>query len=198
MPSNSKVAILFKELLRDSVSNVFFTPSTLPCFEEMYIVLQRTKALIEDCSNGSKMLMLMQISHLANSFHELTLELSTVLDIFPVEEFDLSQDVEELVVLLQKQCSKSKPWVDLIDDSLMRDVLALLDLVKEDIVPDHLKLKQIFEDLGLIVDSSCREEISSLQQEIQNQIADKSNSEIVSLSKEGFYAEAISSAISSA
>ncbi|KAE8718273.1 hypothetical protein F3Y22_tig00110015pilonHSYRG00036 [Hibiscus syriacus] len=136
------LAILFEELLRDSVSNVFFTPSTLLCFEEMYIVLQRTKALIEDCSNGSKMLMLMQISHLACSFHELTLELSTVLDIFPVEEFDLSQDVEELVVLLRKQCSKSKPWVDLRDGS---------------------------------------EEISSLQQEIQKQIDEKSNSEIVSL-----------------
>ncbi|KAE8662769.1 U-box domain-containing protein 16 [Hibiscus syriacus] len=175
------LAILFEELLRDSVSNVFFSPSTLLCFEEMYIVLQRIKALIEDCSNGSKMWMLMQNSHLASSFHELTLELSTVLDIFPVEEFDLSQDVEELVVLVRKQCSKSKPSVDLRDDSLRRDVLALLDLIKKEIVPDHLKLKRIVEDLGLIDYSTCREEISSLQQEIQNKSDEKSKSEIVSL-----------------
>ncbi|GMJ08536.1 hypothetical protein like AT5G01830 [Hibiscus trionum] len=174
------LAIVFEELVGDPVSNVF-SPSTLLCFEEMYIVLRRIKGLIEDCSNGSKMWLLMQIPHLANSFHELTLELSTLLDIFPVQEFDLSQDVEELVVLVRKQCSESKPSVDSRDDFLRRDVLAFVDLIKKEIVPDHLKLKQIVENLGLRDSSSCREEIESLQQEIQNQIDEKSKSEIVSL-----------------
>ncbi|KAE8694931.1 U-box domain-containing protein 16 [Hibiscus syriacus] len=173
-------AILFEELLRDPYT-IFFSTSTLLCFEEMYIVLQRIRTLIEDCSNGIKMWLLMLIPHLANSFHELNLELSTLLDIFPVKEFDLSQDVEELVVLVRKRCSKSKPSVDPNDDFLRRDVLALLELIKKEIVPDHLKLKRILEDIGLRDDSSCREEIESLQQEIQNQIDEKSKSEIVSL-----------------
>ncbi|KAL4385932.1 hypothetical protein GQ457_09G012860 [Hibiscus cannabinus] len=174
------LAILFEELLRDPVS-IFLSPSTLLCFEETYIVLLRIKALIEDCSNGSKMWLLMRTPLLAISFHELTLELSTLLDIFPVNDFDLSQDVEELVLLLTKQCSKSKPSVDPSDDFLRRDVLDLLDLIKNEIVPDHLKLKQILEDLGLRDNSGCREEIESLQQEIQNQIDENSKSEIVSL-----------------
>ncbi|KAK8556539.1 hypothetical protein V6N13_064562 [Hibiscus sabdariffa] len=174
------LAILFEELLRDPGS-IFLSPSTLLCFEEMYIVLQRIKTLIEDCSNGSKMWLLMRTPLLANSFHELTLELSTLLDIFPVNDFDLSKDVEELVLLLTKQCSKSKPSLDPSDDFLRRDVLDLLDLIKNEIVPDHLKLKQIMDDLGLRDNSGCSEEIESLQQEIQNQIDEKSKSEIVSL-----------------
>ncbi|XVF29691.1 hypothetical protein REPUB_Repub15cG0143900 [Reevesia pubescens] len=174
------LAILFEELLRNPVSN-FFSPSTLLCFEEMYIVLQRIKTLIEDCSNGSKMWLLMQIQPFSNSFHELTLELSTLLDIFPVKEVDLSQDVEELVILVSKQCTKSKPLADPRDEFLRREVLAMLDRIKKEIVPDHLKLKQIVESLGLRDNSSCREEIESLQEEIQNQIDEKSKSDIVSL-----------------
>ncbi|XP_022761410.1 U-box domain-containing protein 16 [Durio zibethinus] len=174
------LAILFEELLRNPVYN-FFSPSTLLCFEEMYIVLQRIKTLIEDCSNGSNMWLLMQIQPLANSFHELTLELSTLLDIFPVKEVDLSQDVEELVGLVRKQCAQSKPLVDPRDEFLRLEVFAMLDRIKQEIVPDHLKLKQIVESLGLRDNSSCREEIESLQEEIQNQINEKSKSDIVSL-----------------
>ncbi|XWS22094.1 hypothetical protein CRYUN_Cryun29cG0004900 [Craigia yunnanensis] len=174
------LAILFEELLRNPVCN-FLSPSTLLCFEEMYIVLQRIKTLIEDCSNGSKMWLLMQVQLMANSFHELTLELSTLLDIFSVKEVYSSHDVDELVVLLRKQCTQSKPLVDPRDDFLRREVLAMIDRIKKEIVPDHLRLKQIVETLGLRDNSSCREEIESLQEEIQNQIDEKSKSDIFSL-----------------
>ncbi|KAK8631306.1 hypothetical protein V6N13_080060 [Hibiscus sabdariffa] len=174
------LSILFEELLRNPVSN-FFSPSTLLCFEEMYIVLQRIKTLIEDCSNGSKMWLLMQIQVLSNGFHDLNLELSTLLDIFPFKEVELSQDVEELVVFVRKQCSQSKPLVDPRDESLRLEVLAMLDRIEKEIVPDHFKLKKVVEDLGLRHNSSCREEIESLQEEIQNQNDEKSKSDIVSL-----------------
>ncbi|KAE8734053.1 U-box domain-containing protein 16 [Hibiscus syriacus] len=174
------LSILFEELVRNPVSN-FFSPSTLLCFEEMYIVLQRVKTLIEDCSNGSKMWLLMQIRVLSNSFHELTLELSTLLDIFPFKEVELSQDVEELVGLVRKQCSQSKPLVDPRDEFLLLEVLAMLDRIEKEIVPDPFQLKKVVEDLGLRDNSSCREEIESLQEEIQNQNDEKSKSDIVSL-----------------
>jgi hypothetical protein len=58
------------------------------CFEELHVALQRVKALIEDCSNGSKMWLL-------------TLELATLLNIFPLKEVDLNDDVEELVILIK-------------------------------------------------------------------------------------------------
>ncbi|TYI06718.1 hypothetical protein ES332_A10G178700v1 [Gossypium tomentosum] len=174
------LAIVFEELLRNPVSTSF-SPSILLCFEEMYIVFQRIKTLMEDCCNGSKMWLLMRIQPLANSFHELTLELSTLLNIFPVNELDLSQDVEELFVLVRKHCSQSKPSVDPREDSLRRDVLALLHQIKKEIVPHHLKLKQILDNLGLRDQSSCREEIECLQDEIQNQIDEKSKLDIASL-----------------
>ncbi|KAK8612840.1 hypothetical protein V6N13_092944 [Hibiscus sabdariffa] len=126
---------------------------------------------MEDCS--SRTWLLMQIHVLANSFHELTLELSTLLDIFPFKEVELSQDIEELVVLVTKQCSQSKPLVDPIDEFFRRQFLAMLDRIEKEIVHDHLKLKKVIEDLGLRDNSSCREEIESLQEEIQNRNDEK-------------------------
>lgn len=137
--------------------------------------------LIEDCSNGSKMWLLMQIESVENSFHELTLDLSTLLDIFPVKEVDLSDEVEEIVVLMRKQSAKSKATVDPRDDKLRREVLAVLDRIKKEIVPDHSKLKRIFEKLGLHDSRCCSEEIEILDEEIQNQIEEKAKSDIVSL-----------------
>lgn len=173
------LSVLFEELLRNS--DFYFPHSAVLCFEEMYLVLQRIKTLIEDCSNGSKMWLLMQIESVENSFHELTLDLSTLLDILPVKEVDLSDEVEEIVVLIRKQSAKSKAVVDPGDDKLRREVLAVLDRIKKEIVPDHSKLKQIFENLGLHDSRCCIEEIEILEEEIQNQIEEKAKSDIVSL-----------------
>lgn len=160
----------------------FFSTSAILCFEEMYIVLQRIKALIEDCSNGtSKMWLLIQNQTIANSFHEFTLDLSTLLDIFPVREIDLSEDVEELVCLVRKQSSETKPYLDPEDENLRLEVLTMLDRIKKEIVPDQSKLSEIFSSLGISDSSSCREEIESLQDEVQIQNDEKSKSEIVAL-----------------
>ncbi|KAF7144024.1 hypothetical protein RHSIM_Rhsim05G0229300 [Rhododendron simsii] len=173
------LSVLFEELIRNQVT--VFSPSALLCFEELYIVLQRIKTLIEDCSNGSKVWLLMQTESIANLFHELTVDLSTLLDIFPVSDMNLNEDVEELVVLIRKQCLQKKPIVDPHDDNLRREVMKMLDRVQREIVPDHSKLVEIFDNLQLRDSSSCRDEIESLEDEVQNQTDEKSKSDVVAL-----------------
>lgn len=170
---------MFEEILK--VESLNLSTSTLLCFEEMYIVLQRMKTVIEDCSNGSRTWLLSQNESVANSFHELVLDLSTLLDILPVREIHLSQDVEELVLLMRKQCAESKAYVDPVDSNLRLRVLTMLDGIKSEIVPDRSELVLIFRDLGLLDSSSCREEIESLEEEIKSQSDKKSKSEAVAL-----------------
>ncbi|XP_050206334.1 U-box domain-containing protein 16 [Mercurialis annua] len=173
------LSILFEELVRNP--NPFFSP-TLLCFEEMYIVLQRIKTLIEDCSNGSsKIWLLFQFESVAASFHELTLELSTLLDIFPVNEMNLSDDVQELVFLIRKQLAEAKVILDPRDVQLREQVVTMLDRIKKEIVPSQLMLSEIFNRLALCNSSSCRDELEILEDEIQNQIDEKSKCQIVSL-----------------
>ena len=175
------LSILFEELLRNP--NLVLLPSATLCFEEMHVVLQRIKTLIEDYCNCSKMWLLVQNQIVANSFHELTMELSTLLDIFPVKELDLSDDIEELVVLIRKQSLNDKTYVDPSDDELRRGVLGLLDSIKSEIVPEQSKLAEIFGKLGLRDASSCREEIENLEEEVQNQSQSGENlkSEVIAL-----------------
>uniref|UniRef100_A0A5B6YSD6 RING-type E3 ubiquitin transferase n=1 Tax=Davidia involucrata TaxID=16924 RepID=A0A5B6YSD6_DAVIN len=173
------IAVLFEELLRNPVPH--FSASAVLCFKELHIVLQRVITLIEDCSSGSKMWLLMQNESLSNAFHELTVDLSTLLDIFPVRDMNLNEDVEELVDLIKKQCSETKVFVDPIDDNLRREVLKMLDRIKREIVPDHSRLAQIFDRLNLRDSTSCRDEIESLEDEVQNQTDDKSKSDVIAL-----------------
>ena len=171
--------ILFEEVLRSSMP--IFSQSSKLCFEEMYLVLQRFKTIFEDCSNGSKMWLLMQNESISDNFHKLVADLSTVLDIFPAKELDLNDDVQELVFLIRKQCSKSKPFVDPRDKELRHGILTMLNRIKREIVPDHSKLSEIFERLEIRDNSSCRAEIQSLEEEIQRENDEQSKSEIVAL-----------------
>ncbi|XP_057972852.1 U-box domain-containing protein 16 [Malania oleifera] len=173
------LTIFFDELLRNQISS--FSASAILCFEEMYIVLQRAKTLIEDCSNGSKMWLLMQNESVANSFHELTVDLSTLLDIFPLKDVHLNDDVAELVLMIRKQSSGTKAYVDPQDQALRFKVIKLLDQIEREIVPDHSVLAQIFDRLGLCDSASCRDEMESLEDEVLNQTDEKSRAELVAL-----------------
>ncbi|KAB5552236.1 hypothetical protein DKX38_009547 [Salix brachista] len=172
------LAILFEELLKNPI--LFLSP-TLLCFEEMYLVLQRIKTLLEDCGNGSKMWLLMQSDSVGNNFHELTVELATLLDIFPVKEVGISEEVEELFLLLRKQCSTDKVFVDKRDYTLRHDVLTMIDRIQKEIVPNHSKLAVIFYLLGFSSSLSCKEEIENLEEEVQNQKDEKSKSDLIAL-----------------
>ncbi|CAN7048224.1 unnamed protein product, partial [Brassica rapa subsp. trilocularis] len=172
------LAAVFDELLR---SHMVYSQSAQLCFEEMNIVMQRMKTLIEDCTRSSKLWLLLQIENVSFSFHELVTDLSTVLDILPVNDFNLSEDAEDLIVLLKKQCSDSIQFVDPRDDDLRRKVTDTIDGIKHQIVPDQSKLIGIFTDLGLLDSASLIEEIQRLEDETHDQIDERSRIAAASL-----------------
>ncbi|MCD9646921.1 hypothetical protein HAX54_037174 [Datura stramonium] len=186
------LSILFEEILgRDcnSSSNdpttsrpiTGFPPSAVLCFDELYIVLQRMKTLLEDCGNCSKMWLLMQIDVFSNIFHELTLELSTLLDILPAKKLKLNDDVQELLILITNQCSEKFAYVDPKDRDLQSQVVEMLDKIEREIIPDQSKLAEIFDKLTLPDSTSCRDEIELLEEEIQSQTDEKAKSDIIAL-----------------
>ncbi|XP_076952229.1 U-box domain-containing protein 16-like [Bidens hawaiensis] len=174
------LTLLFEDLVVDRDVRPFPASAVL-CFEELFIVLQSIKTLIEDCCSGSKLWLLIQQQSVANKFHELTLELSTLIDIFPVRNLNLSRDVEEIVELIRKQCSKTIASIDDKDINLRADVVQILDRIKREIVPEQSKLKEIFTKLQINNSSNCTDEIQILEEEVRNQSDEKSKAEIVSL-----------------
>ncbi|VFQ89287.1 unnamed protein product [Cuscuta campestris] len=173
------MSVLFEELLRCPATS--FQPTAVLCFEELYIALQRVKALMENCRSSSKMWLLMRIEPISNSFHELAVELSTVFDILPAKDLSLSEDLVELICLIRKQSSEKDAYLDSADKSLLEDVLRVLDGIKQKIPPELQNLAEIFHKLTLMDSTSCRDEIESLEEEIQTQSDGKSKSDILAL-----------------
>lgn len=128
------------------------------------------------------MWLLMQTEPISYSFHELTLELWTLLEILPLKELNLSEDVVELRNLVMKQCRDRESAIfDSIDNGLRIEVVNMLDSIRREIVPDHKRLGVIFDKLGLSDSASCREEIEFLEDEVQFQTDEKLKSDVISL-----------------
>ncbi|XP_075510304.1 LOW QUALITY PROTEIN: U-box domain-containing protein 16-like [Primulina tabacum] len=174
------ISIVFEDLVSTHVN--ILSPSAALCFEELYIVLQRMKILVEDCSSCSKMWLLTQIHSISISFHQLITEFSTLLDIFPSKEMKLNEDVQELLDLITKQCSdQAADCVDCGAEDLRAEVLNMLENIKKEIVPDYRNLSEIFKALNLNDSTSCSNEIENLEDEVQNQRDDKSKADVIAL-----------------
>ncbi|KAH7654049.1 Zinc finger RING/FYVE/PHD-type protein [Dioscorea alata] len=164
------LSVIFEDLQRDRIPRL--RRSAELCFKEILVVLQHLKALLADCSARSRMRLLLQSESLSNDLRELTLDLSTMLDILPMAELDLSEDVRELVDLLRRQCRRSDPPSDLEEESLRLEIQAMIREIENEIVPDRERLEKMFDRLGLIDSRSCSDEIECLEREIGDRVAE--------------------------
>ncbi|KAH9314951.1 hypothetical protein KI387_023578, partial [Taxus chinensis] len=114
-----KVLSVVFEVVRDSEQPL--PPSAVLCFKELYITMQRTKVLLDNCSDGSKLWLLMQGESTAYQFHELTQEIVTALDVLPLKLLDVTEDVREQVELVHRQGRRAKVCADPFEEQLRKD-----------------------------------------------------------------------------
>ncbi|EHA8591370.1 U-box domain-containing protein 16-like [Cocos nucifera] len=127
------------------------------------------------------MRLLLQADTVANEFHELTLEISILLDILPLAELDVGEDVRDLVDMVRRQCRRSAAAVDPAEATLRGEIFDIICEIEREIVPDRSKLEAVFEKLGLDDSRSCRDEIESLEREIGDQVAEKWTAAMIAL-----------------
>ncbi|KAE8696484.1 U-box domain-containing protein 17 [Hibiscus syriacus] len=170
-----EVFLLLLEYLRGSGSG---SMSDLPsaavlCFKELYLLIYRSKILLDYCSQSSKLWLLLQNHSISGHFHDLNQEISTILDVFPIKEINLSDDVREQVELLQKQARKAKLYVDESDENLRLRFYSFLNEFEHGRIPNHAELRLFFvERLGIKDAKCCRSEIEFLELQIVNHEGD--------------------------
>lgn len=139
------------------------------CLKELYILLYRSRILIEYVNRCSKLWLLLQNHYISGHFHDLNLEISTVLDVFPLSEINLSKDVKEQVELLRNQSRKFKVFIDKHDELLRLELHRCLDEFESGRIPKRIELHCLFvENLGICNGKSCRDEIEFLEEQIVN------------------------------
>ncbi|XVE88250.1 hypothetical protein DITRI_Ditri19aG0054800 [Diplodiscus trichospermus] len=170
-----EIFVVMLEYLRDSGSGSMSSlPSTaILCFKELYLLLYRSKILLDYCAQSSKLWLLLQNHSISGHFHDLNQEISTLLDVFPIKDLGLSDDVREQVELLQKQVRKAKLYVDKSDENLRVLFFSFLNEFENGRIPNHVDLRLFFvERLGIRDANSCRCEIEFLEEQIVNHEGD--------------------------
>uniref|UniRef100_A0A5B6YHC9 RING-type E3 ubiquitin transferase n=1 Tax=Davidia involucrata TaxID=16924 RepID=A0A5B6YHC9_DAVIN len=163
--------VVVLECLHDSGSTL--PPTAILCFKESYLLLYRSKILLDYCSHSSKLWLLLQNHSVSGHFHDLNQEISTILDVFPIKEFNLSDDIREQIELLQKQSRRAKLLIDKHDETLRLKFFSFLDEFEKGHIPDPLELYSFFvEKLGIRDSKSCRVEIEFLEEQIVNHDGD--------------------------
>ncbi|KAL1829624.1 hypothetical protein DCAR_0208966 [Daucus carota subsp. sativus] len=147
--------------------------SAVVCFQEMYILLYRSKILLDYCVQSSKLWLLLQNHAISGQFHDLNQEILTLLDVFPWDDLDLSDDVMEQIELLQKQSKKSKLLIDKQDEVLRCKFYSFLDEFEDGRIPDSRELYRFFVERLRILDvKSFMVEIEFLEEQIVNHEGD--------------------------
>ncbi|RWW57140.1 hypothetical protein BHE74_00036092 [Ensete ventricosum] len=171
--SLKQLSILFEELLQHTRSCDFAMPrSASLCFREMFLVFHRVRALFHDSYGRSCAFHVFRAERLVAELHEQVVDLATLLDILPLAELPVPEDVRDLVRLLVRQFRRSSTAVEPAALSLRRDVLELIAGIERGAVPDRDALRGIFLRLGLDDSRSCGREIDRLERDIGDCAAD--------------------------
>lgn len=166
-----EVFLVVLEYMRDSGSSLPWT-ATL-CFKELYLLLYRAKILLDYCVQSSKLWLLLQNQSVSGHFHDLNQEISTLLDVFPLKEVELSEDLREQIGLMQKQLRSAKLFIDKRDEDLRLQFFSFLDEFENGRIPNRSELHEfLVENLGIRDVKSCRAEIEFLEEQIYNHEGD--------------------------
>ncbi|XP_062224771.1 U-box domain-containing protein 16-like [Phragmites australis] len=150
------------------------------CLREVLLVLQRLKALAADCAARSRMRLLLQSDEIEEEVRELQQDMATLLDLLPVVELGLAEDVIDLLALASRQCRRFAPAAE-AEQALKARVLSLLQEIEREIVPEREMLEQILEEVGINDPASCSGEIESLEREIGDRASERWTAAMIAL-----------------
>lgn len=167
-----KIFVILFESLKDSSSFPLPYSANL-CLNELNILFYKSKDLLDYCSQSSRLWLLLQNLTISGYFHDMNQEISTLLDVFPFKELDLTEEIREQIELLQKQSQRAKIFIDPKDEILRRKVFSFLDEFKQGRRPETSELRMVFVDgLGIRDARTCRSEIEFLEEQVYSQEED--------------------------
>ncbi|CAO2177736.1 unnamed protein product [Urochloa humidicola] len=168
------LAAAFDDLVMCAAAAGDLPRSASLCLREVLLVLQRFKALAADCGARSRMRLLLQSDEIEEEVRELQQDLATMLDLLPVAELGLADDVVDLLALASRQCRRFAPaGADGAEQALKARVLSLIQGIEREIVPERETLEEILEEVGVSDAATCGDEIESLEREIGDRASER-------------------------
>ncbi|KAJ6830952.1 U-box domain-containing protein 17-like [Iris pallida] len=164
-----KILLSLFEFLRDSplLPLDLSSSSAVVCLRELYILIFRSRSLLDYCSQSSRLCLLLQNPQISGHFHDLNQEIATILDVLPIGALGVAPDLEEQLLLLRRQSRRSKLHIDPRDELLRLKIFSFLEDFDKGRAPDRFELEAAFVDgLGIRNAQSCRLEIELVGEQI--------------------------------
>ncbi|KAK1258048.1 U-box domain-containing protein 17 [Acorus gramineus] len=165
-------SLLFDSFKDSNDDDDLLPSSAVLCLKELYILIYRSKILLDYCSQSSRLWLLLQNPALSGHFHDLNQEFSTLLDVFPLDDIrkSLSDEVCEHIDLLRRQSRRLRLFVDANDEDLRGRIFSFIDQLDHGGRPCKSDLREVFVvSLGISDAKSCRAEIEFLEEQLYNQ-----------------------------
>ncbi|CAN8241019.1 unnamed protein product [Cochlearia groenlandica] len=148
---------------------------------ELHVIIQKIKFLVEDCTReGAHLYMLIKSDQVSDHIRVLTRSISTCLDTFPCESFDLPGEVNELINLLIRQTRNSGARPNSEDKWAIDSVYWFFNLFENRINPNSDEIFRVLDHIGVRKWRDCVKEIDFLQVEIDVEKKDKIEIELLS------------------
>ncbi|XP_055810282.1 U-box domain-containing protein 19-like [Solanum dulcamara] len=158
------ILIVLKEI-PNGVSRI--ANSSILSLSEIHFIFQKFHFLLEDCSReDSRTWILAKSEDVSCQFQMLARAVAVALDVLPLEEMDVSVEVQEVVEFVRSQAVKLKFEVEVDDRRMQVNVLKILDQLEDGIVPESSDLKRVLDYLGIKRWSACNREVKFLDNEI--------------------------------
>uniref|UniRef100_A0ACD5VRQ1 Uncharacterized protein n=1 Tax=Avena sativa TaxID=4498 RepID=A0ACD5VRQ1_AVESA len=175
------LAAAFDDLLLCVPAGDLLPRSASLCLREVLLVLQRFKAVVADCSARSRTLLLLRSDETDAELKDLHHDLATLLDILPLVDLGLAEDVMDLLALASRQCRRCASGGAEAEPALKAGVLSLIDEIEREIVPGRERLEEILEEVGINDPASCSDEIESLEREIGDRASERWTGAMIAL-----------------
>ena len=150
------------------------------CLREVLLVLQRFKAVVADCATRSRTLLLLQSDEMDAELRDLHHDLATLLDLLPVVELGLADDVMDLLALASRQCRRCASAAE-PEPALKTTVLSLIEEIEREIVPERERLEEVLEEVGINDPASCSDEMESLERDIGDRASERWTAAMIAL-----------------
>ncbi|KAH0451031.1 hypothetical protein IEQ34_021723 [Dendrobium chrysotoxum] len=152
------------------------------CLEEFYVIVHRARFLLDYFFQSSRLWVLLRNQMISCQFHELEHDISTLLDVLPLNELGLTADVREHIELLQQQVGSAVLRFDSRDEKLRVKVLSFLNEFKEQRQPDTADLKTTFLDrVGILDAMDFESEIKFLEDKFYNNRESDSETDLATI-----------------
>ena len=143
------------------------------CFSELHFNFQKILFLLQDCTReGSTLWMLIKSQYVASQFKVFSSGVSTALDVLPLGEFDVCDEVKELVKLVGNQARRVTFEVDHGDEENSRLVRLILRQFEKGIEPELGDMNRVLDYLKIKKWTDCNNEIEFLQAELEFQFSE--------------------------